>query len=36
MDTTSGEKLGKSPERRNYMVWPGIILGKSQWQGCVV
>ena len=20
MDTTSGEKLGKSPERRNYMV----------------
>ena len=31
-----GGKLGKSPERRNYMVLPGIILGPSQWQGCVV
>ena len=36
MDTTSGEKLEKSPERRNYMAWRGIILGPSKWQGCMV
>jgi hypothetical protein len=35
MDTTSREKLEKSPEQENYMAWPGIILGSSQWQGCM-
>ena len=32
MDTTSREKLEKLPEQENYMVWPGIILGSSQWR----
>jgi hypothetical protein len=36
MDTTSGEKLEKSPEQEKYMAWPGIILGSSQGQGCMV
>jgi hypothetical protein len=35
MDTTSGEKLGKSPERRNYMVcqvsFSDRVSGKDAW-----